>query len=88
MRTALIILSGIGIWAVGIFLARRLGKPGGSAVSDATLAFITFWFLAAATNMWIGVAQAGYTFREELPVFVVIVAIPAAIAAIAKSKFL
>lgn len=87
MRTAIIILMGLGIWATGIFLAHRLGKPGGTAISDATLAFITFWFLAAATNMWVGVAQAGDTFREELPVFAIIFGLPAAIAAIVKKKF-
>ncbi len=87
MRTAIIILAGLGIWAVGIFLAHRMGKPGGTAVADATLAFITFWFLAAATNMWVGVAQTGYTFREELPVFLIIFGIPAAVAAVAKWKF-
>ena len=70
MRTAIIIFSGVAIWAISFGLARRLGKPGGTAVDDATLAFITIWFLVAATNMWAGVAKAGYTFREELPVFV------------------
>lgn len=87
MRTAIGVLTGLGIWAVGVFLAHRLGKPGGTAVSDATLAFITFWFLAVATNMWVGVAQAGYTFRGELPVFAIVVGVPAAIAAIVKHKF-
>ena len=87
MRTAIIILAGLGIWAVGIFLAHRMGKPGGSAIADTTLAFITFWFLAAATNMWVGVAQAGYTFREELPVFCIIFGVPSLVAAVVKWKF-
>lgn len=87
MRTAIIIFSGVAIWAISFGLARRLGKPGGTAVDDATLAFITIWFLVAATNMWAGVAKAGYTFREELPVFVAIFGIPAAIAALVGRRF-
>ena len=87
MRTAVIILSGLLCWAVSLLLARRFGKPGGPAVADATLAFITFWFLAAVTNMWVGVTQSGYSFREELPVFAVIFGLPAAVAAVVKWKF-
>ncbi len=86
MRTAILILGGMLIWAVSVVLARRYGKPGGTAVEDATLAFITFWLLAAMTNMWVGVTQAGYSFREELPVFAMIFGVPAAIAVYAGRK--
>lgn len=86
MRTAIIILSGLAIWAVSFLLARRFGKPGGSALEDTTLAFITIWFLASATNMWIGITQASYSFREELPVFAVIFGLPAAVATIARRR--
>jgi hypothetical protein len=86
MRTAIIILSGLGALALCLYLARRFGKPGGTAVSDTTLAFVTVWFLAAATNMWIGLTRAGYTWREELPVFVAIFGIPAATALVAKRR--
>ena len=88
MRTAIIILSGVAIWAISIALARRFGKAGGSAVADTTLAFVTFWLLATATNLWVGVAQAGYSLREELPIAVLIFGVPAAVAVIARWKFL
>lgn len=88
MRTALIILSGLLAWAICVLLARRLGKPGGTAVAEATLAFVTVWFLVAATNMWIGMTRAGYTLAEELPVFLIIFGIPAAVATIVKRRFL
>ena len=87
MRTAIIILGGILLWAVGLTLAKIVGKPGGTAIADATLAFIVFWLLAALTNLWIGVAQAGYSLREEIAVFLVLFAIPAGIAALVKQKF-
>ena len=86
MRTAIIILCGLAIWAVSFFLARRFGKPGGSAVEDTTLAFITVWFLASATNTWIGVTQARYSFRQELPVFAMIFGLPAVVAAITRKR--
>ena len=88
MRTAIIILGGLVFWAIGVALARRFGKPGSDAVADTTLAFVTFWLLASATNLWIGVAQAGYTVREELPIALLIFGVPATVAMIAKWKFL
>ena len=87
MRTTIITLVGIALWSVGLSLAKRFGKPGGPAVADTTLAFITCWLLAALTNLWIGVTQAGYSLREGVPVFLVIFAIPAAIAAIVQRTF-
>jgi hypothetical protein len=87
MRTAIFILIGIVSWAIGIGLARWLGKPGGTAVEDTTLAFITIWLLATATNLWVGVAKAGYTFREELPIAALIFGVPAAIAFLVRRRF-
>ena len=37
--------------------------------------------LAALLNLWIGVSRAGYTVLEELPIFLLIFAVPAAAAA-------
>lgn len=34
--------------------------------------FVAVWGILAVTNMWIGVTQAGYTFLEELPIFLLI----------------
>ena len=87
MHTAIIILGGIVIWAAGLMLARRFGKPGGTAIADTTLAFITAWLLATLTSLWIGAARGGYTLRDGIPGFIVIFAIPAAVAAIVKKTF-
>lgn len=87
MHAAIIILSGIAIWAVSLALAARFGKPGGTAVADATLAFITFWLLAMLTNVWIRAAQAGQSFRHELPFLSLSFGIPAAIAALVQWRF-
>ena len=41
-----------------------------------------------AENMWIGVSQAGYSFREEFPIFLLIFSLPSAVAIFVKRKFL
>jgi hypothetical protein len=48
--------------------------------------FSTIGFVVAAVKMWIGVAQAGYSFAEELPIFLLIFLVPAA-AIVIKWKF-
>ena len=54
----------------------------------ATAAFVAIWFVAAAMNMWIGVSRAGYSFQEELPIFLLIFLLPVAVAILVKWKFL
>jgi hypothetical protein len=41
----------------------------------------------AAANMWIGVSQAGYSFREEFPIFLLMFLLPSAAAIFVKWKF-
>ena len=79
MRTAIIIVAGLVIAAVFIFAGRLLGRGPESMALGAKI-FIPLWFIAAAINMWLGVAKAGYPFIEELPIFLVIFALPAAAA--------
>ncbi len=87
MRTAVIILMGFALWAVCIGVAKFFLKTGGS-MTLATVAFVAIWFVAAALNMWIGVSRAGYSFQEELPIFLLIFLLPAAVAILVKWKFL
>jgi hypothetical protein len=85
MRTMIIILGGFVLLAACIVVARWMGgavPPVGAAVAI----FITIWFVVAAINMWIGVTQAGYSFREELPIFLLIFLLPAAVAVFVKWK--
>ena len=49
--------------------------------------FIPLWGAAAAINMWVGVARAGYTVAEELPIFLLIFGLPAAAALLLWWKF-
>jgi hypothetical protein len=60
--------------------------PGGTTV--ATVLFVALWLVIAAANMWVGVAKAGYTVAEELPIFALIYGLPAAVAVLVRWKFL
>ena len=45
------------------------------------IGLVVLWLVAALVNMWIGVSRAGYSVADELPVFLVIFALPSALAA-------
>ena len=44
--------------------------------------------VAAALNMWIGISHAGYSFQEELPIFLLIFLLPAVVAVFVNWKVL
>jgi hypothetical protein len=88
MRTAIIIVAGFVLWAICIGVARLLPNQNPSSTTVGTIVFVVLWFIAAGVNMWIGVAKAGYSFMEELPIFLVIFLVPAAVAVAVKWKLL
>ena len=85
MRTLVIIV--IGLLLLGLFLlaGSRLGGAG-TTVTAAKL-FIPLWLAVAGINMWFGVARAGYSFADELPIFLLIFAVPAAVSLFVCWKF-
>jgi hypothetical protein len=87
MRTAIIIVSGLVLLAVILGVATLLNGNRAAALSIAIRLFVPLWFLLAAVNLWIGVARAGYSFVEELPIFLLIFVVPAAVALFARWKF-
>lgn len=82
MHMMLVILGGIALFGVFCLFGWLWGEDSAS-VAVATKAFIPLWLAMALVNMWVGVTKAGYTVMQELPIFVIVVTIPAAIAAIA-----
>ena len=81
MRTVIIIAGGLVLLAVFLAVGRWMGGDSLGMVRAAQY-FIPPWLAVAAINLYIGVTQAGYTVAEEAPIFAVIFAIPAAVAAI------
>lgn len=87
MRTLIIILAGFVLLAACIGAARLIGNNGTASTGMAIKVFIAVWFAAAALNLWMGVARAGYSFGEELPIFLLIFLLPAAAALVIHWKF-
>ena len=87
MRTMVIILGGLLLLGLALLAARWIGGTAAGAMVTAAKVFLPIWFVIALVNMWIGVAQAGYSVAEELPIFLVIFAVPAVIAGFVWWKF-
>jgi hypothetical protein len=79
MRTAIIIVGGLALLGLFALVGWWLGGRPQSMMTAAKL-FIPLWLVVALINMWLGVSRAGYSVTEELPIFLVIFAIPAAAA--------
>ena len=85
MRTAIIL--GIGFVLLGVCLAVGGFTGGVNRLRGAVLVFLVLWFVATAANMYIGVARAGYSFTEELPIFLLLFGVPAMVALIVRYKY-
>jgi len=44
------------------------------------LVFLPLWLMGAGINLYLGVKQAGYSVADELPIFLVVFAVPAVVA--------
>jgi hypothetical protein len=78
MHTIKVMAGGVLLLGICLFIGYRLG--GAAGLADAAKYFVPIWLIAAGINMWIGVAQAGYSVRDEAPIFALIFSIPAAAA--------
>lgn len=87
MRTVTIILGGFALLAVCVAASRWFAGSGASNAGAAVKIFIPIWLFAAAINMWIGVARAGYSIAEEFPIFLLIFGLPTAAAFLLWWKF-
>ena len=79
MRTGIIIVGGVLLFGIFVLVARFAG--GTQTIPMAAKIFFPVWLVAALINLWIGVARGGYSVAEELPIFLLIFAVPAAVAA-------
>jgi hypothetical protein len=81
MHTLKVIAGGFILLAICLLVGRLAGaeNPPEGLVGAAKL-FIPLWLLLAGVNLWIGVTRAGYTVAEEAPIFLIVFAVPAAVA--------
>jgi hypothetical protein len=78
MRTIAIIAGGLVLLGVALLLGRWMG--GTPTMVTVAKLFVPVWLAVALLNMWMGVSRAGYSVAEEFPIFLVIFALPAAVA--------
>lgn len=84
MHVILVITGGLGL--LGLFvLFGWLWGASTAAMALAAKVFVPAWLLVALVNMWVGVSHAGYTLREELPIMLLVFAVPTVAAVIAVS---
>ena len=88
MRTLLFLVAGLLLLAAVLLLAKLFSSHYPDAMRLATIAYVALWFIIAGANMWLGVARAGYSAAEELPIFLLIFGAPAAVAALLKWRLL
>jgi hypothetical protein len=78
MHTAIVIGVGLFVLAACSLLGRVVG--GDVGMHRAFLVFLPLWFIGAGINMYLGVKGAGYSVADEAPIFLVVFAVPAAVA--------
>ena len=88
MRTLWILAGGFALLAVAFGVAKTLPGGGPLGATGTIALFLVVWLVLAAANMYLGVTQAGYSVREELPVFLLIFLVPAAAALLLRWKVL
>jgi hypothetical protein len=78
MHTVLVIGAGLLLLGLCALVGRLVGSSG--AVGTAALVFLPLWLLGATLNMYVGVKRAGYSVADEAPIFLLVFAVPAAVA--------
>ena len=88
MRTPLFLLVGFLLLAATMLLGKLFSSNYPGATFAATWIFVGLWLAVSGGNLWVGVAKAGYTLSEELPIFLLIFAVPAIVAIFLKWRIL
>jgi len=88
MHTIKVIGGGLVLLALCLLIGRWVGGPTAAiGIVKAVKVFIPLWLVAAGINMWVGVSKAGYSVAEETPFFLVVFAVPTAVALLVLWRF-
>jgi hypothetical protein len=88
MRTVIILAAGLLLLAAIILFSKLFSNYYPSATTWGISVFLATWLAATGFNLWVGVNKAGYSVAEELPIMLLLYILPAAVALVAKWKFL
>ncbi len=76
-----VIAAGFGLLGLCLLIGAWLGSPAPSVgLATAAKVFIPLWVIGAGINLWFGVSRAGYSVAEEIPFFLLVFGVPAAVA--------
>jgi uncharacterized membrane protein YwaF len=84
MRTTLFLFAGIMLMASALILGRLFGGEYPAARGSAIWIAGVVWLGLTALNLWTGVAKAGYSVREELPIFLLLFAVPVVVGVVGR----
>ena len=82
MHMLMVIAGGVVLLALFVLFGKLWGADTPSLATAAKI-FIPVWLAASIVNLWVAVSRAGYTVREELPILLIVFAVPAAVALLA-----
>jgi hypothetical protein len=88
MRTFLFLLVGFLLLTASMMLGKLFSSNYAGATFAATVIFVALWLGISGVNLWVGVAKAGYSMNEELPIFLLIFGIPTIVAILVKWRIL
>jgi len=77
MHTIKIVSGGVLLLGMFLLVARYWEGAHAGATRNAAKDFLPSWLMIAGVNMWFGVSRAKYSVREEIPIFVLVFAVPA-----------
>lgn len=84
MRTALFLLAGCLLMAAALVLTRLFAHDVPASRFWLPGIAIAGWLAVTGFNMWVGVTHAGYSVKEELPIFLLLFAIPSIVVLVAR----
>ena len=88
MRTGLFLLAGFLLLAASLIMGRLFSANYPQGTTVATGLLLLLWLVLTGANMWVGVARAGYSVAEELPIFALLFGLPVLAAILLRWKFL
>ena len=88
MRTILFLVSGLLLMSSFLIVAKLFSEHFPSAPNWALALGLGLWLAVTGSNMWIGVAKAGYSVAEELPILALLFLMPAVAAILVRWRFL
>jgi hypothetical protein len=84
MRTGFFLLAGVLLMGAALILSKLFSPEIPAARHWGLGLAVAIWLALTGFNLWVGVSKAGYSVRDELPVFLLLFGLPAAMVWLAR----